>query len=67
MASEIHTDQDTMTEYCEACGCETRHSVSITLIQESTKNSNTEFSREPYRISRCNSCGSTEQVRMNNQ
>ncbi|MEE6209136.1 MULTISPECIES: hypothetical protein [Salarchaeum] len=57
---------DGMTELCESCGQETPHEVSIELRTESSKSENSEFSREPYRVSECRSCGETSSQRMNN-
>ncbi|MFB6106403.1 MAG: hypothetical protein ABEJ70_05465 [Halobacteriaceae archaeon] len=54
------------TEHCEACGRQTRHTVSVRLVTESTKSDNAEFSREPYRITECSVCGETKNQRMNN-
>lgn len=57
---------DDVLEYCEECGGETAHHVSLDLLTESTKRENAEFSREPYRVSECRQCGATEETRMNN-
>ena len=65
MAGEHHTDQ-TQTEPCENCKRETTHTVSIEIRTESTKQENTEFSREPYRVTTCQNCGETTSQRMNN-
>lgn len=54
------------TENCEACGKRTPHDVRIEIQTESTKSENTEFSREPYRVTECRKCGVTEDKRMNN-
>ncbi|MFB6068472.1 MAG: hypothetical protein ABEJ90_00920 [Halobacterium sp.] len=57
---------DGMTETCENCGAETPHTVSVELRTESSKSENAEFSREPYRVSTCRSCGEETSQRMNN-
>jgi len=44
---------------------ETPHSVAIELRTESDRSENTEFSREPYRVSTCMSCDGTTALRMN--
>jgi len=54
------------TEQCKACGKQTPHDVRIEIQTESTKTENTEFSREPYRVTECVECGETENKRMNN-
>jgi len=53
-------------EACADCGRDTPHSVSVQIQTESTKKENAEFSREPYRVSKCLVCGSTTSTRMNN-
>jgi hypothetical protein len=55
-----------LTEYCAQCNRETLHSVSIQIRTESTKQQNTAFSREPYRVSECQECNTRESQRMNN-
>lgn len=54
------------TEHCEGCGEETPHDVRIEIQTESSKTENTEFSREPYRVTECERCGETTNKRMNN-
>ena len=54
------------TELCETCDEETRHEVWIELVTESKKQLNTEFSREPYRVTRCTQCDDQRSKRMNN-
>lgn len=54
------------TESCTRCGHETPHTVTVEIKTESTKRENAQYSREPYRVSECLSCGETESVRMNN-
>ncbi len=55
-------------EGCTACGSETPHAVSVEILTESpdTESENAAFSREPYRVSTCLVCGTTETTRMNN-
>ena len=53
-------------ENCPTCGYETSHTVSIQLRTESTKPNNAEFSRQPYRVSECQICGTETVRRMNN-
>jgi hypothetical protein len=55
-----------MTEPCPSCDHETPHSVSVEILTESTKQQNSEYSREPYRVSECLECGETTTTRMNN-
>lgn len=63
MGTSHNTDQ--FVEECEACGCETPHTVTIQLVTESTTQQNAEYSREPYRVSRCRICGQEAVLRMN--
>jgi hypothetical protein len=65
MATTDHSF-DGLTEYCAQCDRETLHSVSIQIRTESTKQRNTAFSREPYRVSECQECNARESQRMNN-
>lgn len=55
-----------VTEACSECGESTPHDVSIELKKESTKGKNDQFSREPYRVTKCLECGETTNQRMNN-
>jgi len=55
-----------MTEYCENCGLDTLHEVSVQIRTESGKKENAQFSREPYRVSECTRCGHRSSQRMNN-
>lgn len=55
-----------MVELCDNCGRETSHEVSVEIRTESKKRENAEFSREPYRVTRCQSCGEEKSQRMNN-
>lgn len=52
-------------EFCEACDDEVPHAVQIELRFESESSENAAFSREPYRVSECRSCGETNAIRMN--
>lgn len=54
-------------EDCPDCGRETPHTVSIEILEEGTDSEKIAYSREPYRVSVCEHCGSTEQLRMNDQ
>ena len=54
-----------LTEYCDECGSRTPHEVSIELKTESTKQTNQQFSREPYRVTECHVCGDKHAQRMN--
>jgi len=58
---------DGMTEYCETCGTDTLHQVSIQMRTESTRGENAAFSREPYRVAECQQCDSRTSTRMNDQ
>jgi ribosomal protein L44E len=53
-------------EYCASCGTHSPHEVSIELKTESAKETNRAFSREPYRVTKCRSCGDERAQRMNN-
>lgn len=57
---------DGMTEHCAECDLDTLHEVSVQLRMESTKAENSQFSREPYRVSQCQRCGHRSSIRMNN-
>lgn len=59
-------DDNRMLEDCTECDNQTPHDVRIELLTESTKQQNSEFSREPYRVSTCQMCGREETMRMNN-
>ncbi|MFB9809062.1 hypothetical protein ACFFQF_29980 [Haladaptatus pallidirubidus] len=61
-----YNSENTIAERCEICGRETSHDVAIVIKTESKKAKNAEFSREPYRTSQCQVCGSTHSQRMNN-
>lgn len=57
---------DPIREQCSTCGESRPHKVSIELLVESEDDTNQKFSREPYRIAECHSCGSTTKIRLNN-
>ena len=63
MASQA-PDPDEMVEPCANCERETPHSVTVELWTESAGASNASFSREPYRVSECRSCGEEFAQRM---
>lgn len=60
------SDLDGVTESCPECARDTTHKVRVELRTESAKDENSEFSREPYRVSTCMDCGSETVQRMNN-
>ena len=64
MATRIEDDR--MDEACGECRRETPHEVTLTLLTESHKAENAEFSREPYRVATCRVCGAETTTRMNN-
>jgi len=51
-------------EFCETCERATRHAVRIELRVESPDADNPGCSREPYRVSRCLVCETTDARRM---
>lgn len=53
-----------ISEECADCERETTHEVAVELR---TENPDSTFSREPYRITECNVCGTTEEVRLNDE
>lgn len=58
-------DVDDVVEWCEPCSSETPHSVSIQILSESDDPEKAAFSRQPYRQSRCLSCGEASSIRLN--
>lgn len=56
----------TISEECDDCEHETPHEVSVEIRTESKHRENSEFSREPYRVSECTVCGTETTTRMNN-
>lgn len=65
-ASKQQSKQTAIHEMCTSCGRKTPHDVSVKILTESTKPENAQFSREPYRVSVCQTCGSETSLRMNN-
>jgi hypothetical protein len=59
-------DPSELTESCDDCGRETPHRVRVELRTESTNPKTAAYSREPYRVSVCSSCGREVVTRMNN-
>lgn len=57
---------DDLTEECDECDRQTPHTITVKILAESAKRENAEYSREPYRISVCEICGTVERTRMNN-
>ena len=55
-----------MRESCDDCQSETLHDIQVEIRTESKKDENSEFSREPYRVSTCTRCGAESAIRMNN-
>jgi len=60
------SEPDSVREICADCGGETLHDVQVEIRTESDQEENSEFSREPYRVSVCQSCESETATRMNN-
>lgn len=56
-----------IVEECDDCGEETAHDVAIQIRAESEQAENAQFSREPYRITECRSCGLTASERLNDR
>lgn len=57
----------TVREQCESCRCETPHDVTIQQKTEAGPGvDHPEFSREPYRVTECEVCGTVGEVRLNN-
>ena len=65
MSHSLH-DDNTMTESCERCGTDTPHEVSIEIRTEGS-GENSAFSREPYRVATCATCGHSDATRMNDR
>lgn len=57
--------QTGVKEFCDHCETETPHSVQIQVRSESATGENVAFSREPYRVSECDGCGTVTALRMN--
>jgi len=47
----------TLKERCPTCGAVTPHAVTIEIREERPTGENREYSREPYRVTECLSCG----------
>lgn len=60
-----HPPADRTQETCADCGVERVHAVTIERTTENADSSNAAFSREPYRVAECLTCGSTSRIRMN--
>lgn len=60
------TVDNQLGERCENCAAMTPHQVRLEIVTESEEDSNAEFSREPYRITKCQQCGATSKQRVNN-
>ena len=60
------SDPDSVRENCTDCDGETLHDVRVEIRTESEDEENSEFSREPYRVSVCAVCGVETATRMNN-
>lgn len=54
-----------VVEYCDDCDDEMPHAVQIELRFENTSGENAAYSREPYRVSECHTCGAVTSIRMN--
>jgi hypothetical protein len=61
----ITMSDETLREYCEDCEQKTPHTVQIELRSESDDAENAGCSREPYRLSRCERCQGSSELRMN--
>jgi formate dehydrogenase assembly factor FdhD len=66
MATESPSPLHDQSEHCDQCEHKTQHSVHVEIRTESGKPENAEFSREPYRITKCIACGNERSQRMNN-
>ncbi|RDI72504.1 DUF7835 family putative zinc beta-ribbon protein [Halopelagius longus] len=62
----VGPDPSVRTEPCDHCGRETPHRVRVELRTENGDSERAVYSREPYRISVCATCGAEEVTRMNN-
>ncbi len=60
------SNPDNTVEYCSRCERDTLHVVRVEIRTESDKRENAEFSREPYRLTRCLECDKETTLRMNN-
>ena len=66
MATTTPTNGESISEECLECESTTAHDVSVQILTESADSDNAAYSREPYRVSVCQSCGTEERIRMNN-
>ena len=66
MATTTPTNGESISEECPECESTTAHDVSVQILTESADSDNAAYSREPYRVSVCRSCGTEERIRMNN-
>lgn len=58
---------NTEVEHCAVCGHETEHAVNVQVLRESDEDRDPGgFSREPYRVTECQRCGTVNERRMNN-
>jgi hypothetical protein len=62
----VKSGDTNISEACSTCERTTPHDVSVQILTESTKEENAAFSREPYRVSECQICGTKTEIRMNN-
>jgi hypothetical protein len=65
MASTSTSPGHDHSEHCYDCDRETVHEVAIEIRAESDDPRNAAFSREPYRVATCTSCGTEQAMRMN--
>ena len=66
MATTTATNDESIAEECPECESTTAHDVSVQILTESADSENAAYSREPYRVSVCQTCGTEERIRMNN-
>jgi hypothetical protein len=64
MGSRVVGRTDETVEYCETCGGENRHRVTIGLASQGDRESNARFAREPHRNTHCDDCGTERTVRV---
>lgn len=63
--AKLHSRDGFIREQCSTCEEIRPHDVSIELLVESAKDTNRKFSKEPYRIAECHTCGTTTKLRLN--
>ncbi len=61
------TNPSISVEYCECCRSETKHTVYIDILEESSEGPHVSSSREPYRVTVCEQCDTETEVRMNDK